>query len=76
MILVGSVLLIFLVVFFALLCIFGFLVPCCDVRYDFRIKTKEKKRCSVRPVVCRKDHVLSMCVFTHSGVQHILHSVF
>ena len=58
-----------------LLCIFGYLVPCCDVRYDFRIKT-EQKRCSVRLVICRKDHVLFMCVFTHSGVQHILRCVF
>jgi hypothetical protein len=41
--LVGSVLFIFLVVYVVLLCVFTFLVPCCDVRYDFH-----KKRCSVR----------------------------
>jgi hypothetical protein len=36
--LVGSVLLIILVFCVVLLCVFTFLVPCCDVRYDFRIK--------------------------------------
>ena len=36
--LVGFWLLIFLVLFcIVLLCVFTFLVPCCDVRYDFRI---------------------------------------
>jgi hypothetical protein len=28
------------------LCVFTFLVPCCDVRYDFR--NKQTKRCSIR----------------------------
>ena len=37
--LVGSVLLIVLVACVVLLCVFKFWVPCCDVRYDFRIKT-------------------------------------
>jgi hypothetical protein len=42
---VGSVLLIFLVFCVVLLCIFAFVVPCCDVRYEFCIKTMF---CSVR----------------------------
>jgi hypothetical protein len=37
--LVGSVLLIFLVFCVVLLCVFTFWVPCCGVRYDFRINT-------------------------------------
>ena len=37
--LAGSVLLIFLVFCVVLLCVLMFLVPCCDVRYDFCIKT-------------------------------------
>jgi len=55
--LVGSVLLIFFVVFcccFILLCVFTFWVPCCHVRYDFRIKTMFGS--SLPPVVCRKAH--------------------
>jgi hypothetical protein len=52
----GSVLLIFLVVYVVLLCVFTFLVPCCDVRYDFHIK-----KCSVR--LCLQLFVgLSYCV--------------
>ena len=46
-ILVGSVLLIF----FPLT-----LVPCCDVRYDFHIKTMFGS--SLCPVVCRRVHIL------------------
>jgi len=33
-----------------------FWVPCCDVRYDFRIKTMFGS--SLPPVVCRRAHVL------------------
>jgi len=54
--LVGSVLLIILVVFFILLCVFTFWVPCCDVRCDFRIKTMFGS--SLPPVVSRRAHVL------------------
>jgi hypothetical protein len=52
-------------------------VPCCDVRYDFRMKTMLGS--SFPPVVCRMVDVLFlfyMCLFTHSGVQHILCCVF
>ena len=55
---VGSVLLIFLVVYVVMLCVFTFLVPCCDVRYDFHIK-----RCSVR--LCLQlfvGELMSYCV--------------
>jgi len=47
-----------LFVFFCvvLLCVFTFWVPCCDVRYDFRIKTMFGS--SLPPVVCRRTHVL------------------
>ena len=56
-VLVGSVLLIFLVFFcVCLLCVFTFLVPCCDVRYDFRMKTKFGS--SLPSLVCRRVHVL------------------
>ena len=68
--------LIFLVFCVVLLCVFTFRGPCCDIRYDFRIK-----RCSVRLlplVVCSRAHVLfTLFVFvTHSGIQHILCCVF
>ena len=42
---VGSVLLIFLVFCVVLLCVFMFWVPCCDVRYDFCIKTMFTSSC-------------------------------
>jgi hypothetical protein len=53
-------------------------LTCCDVRYDFRIKTMFGS--SLSPVVCRRAHVLFtlcvcvcvLCLFAHSGVQHIL----
>jgi len=51
-----SVLLIFLVFCVVLLCVFMFRVPCCDVRYNFRIKTKFGT--SLPPVVCRRAHAL------------------
>ena len=54
--LVGSVLLIFLVFGVFLLCVFTFLVPNCDFRYDFRMKTMFGSHLS--PVVCRRVHVL------------------
>ena len=38
------------------LCVCTFWVPCCDVRYDFRIKAMLCS--SVSPVVCRKIDVL------------------
>ena len=39
-----------------LLCVFTFWVLCCDVRYNFRIKTMFGS--SLPPVVCRRAHVL------------------
>jgi len=39
-----------------LLWVFTFLVLCCDVRYDFRIKTMFDS--SLPPIVCRRAHVL------------------
>ena len=60
---VGSVLLILLVVYVVLLCIFTFLVPCCDVRYEFRIKTMFSSSSS--PVVCRRAHVLLCFVYVY-----------
>ena len=38
-----------------LLCVFTFWVACCDVRYDFRIKTMFSS--SLPPVVCRRTYV-------------------
>ena len=75
-----DLLLFFLFLCVVLLCDFMFLVPWCDVRYDFRIKTMFGP--SLPPVVCRRVHVLFtktctyLCLFTHSGVQHILCCVF
>jgi len=46
----------FLVVRVVMLCVLRFLVPCCDVRYDFSIKTMFGS--SLPPVVCRKSHVI------------------
>jgi len=54
--LVRSVLLISVVLCVVLLCVFTFLVPWCDVRYDFHIKTMFCS--SLPPVVCGRDHVL------------------
>jgi hypothetical protein len=53
-----TVLLIFLVVCVVQLCVFTFSVPCCEVRYDFRIKTMIGS--SLRAIVCRRAHVLFM----------------
>ena len=60
---VGSVLLILLVFYVVLLCVFTLLVPCCDVGYDFRIKTMFGS--SLPLVVCRRAHVLLcfVCMF-------------
>ena len=37
-------------------CVFPVCVPCCDVRYDFRMQTMFVS--SLPPVVCRRAHVL------------------
>jgi hypothetical protein len=47
-----------LVICIVLLCVFTFWVPCCDVRYDFRIKAMFGS--SLPPVICRMAHVLFM----------------
>jgi len=57
----------FFIVCVVQLCVYTFLVPCCDFCYDFRKKTKTKTKTkqaktmfnsSLPPVVCRRDHVL------------------
>jgi len=54
----------FLVFCVALLCVFAFWVPCCDVRYDFRIKTMFDS--SLPAVVCSSAHVLfTLFVFAY-----------
>jgi hypothetical protein len=57
---------------FVLLYVSTFLVPCCDVFYDFRIKSMFGS--SFLRVVCRGAHVLFMLfVFVwYSGVQHFV----
>ena len=50
-----------------LLCVFTFWVPCCDVRYYFRIK-----RCSVRLFLQLMSYLRYLCLFAYSGVQQIL----
>jgi hypothetical protein len=67
-------LLIFLAFCVVLLCVFTFCVPCGHVRYDSHIK-----RCSVRLYLQLFEGGLMsylhyLCLFTHSGVQHILRS--
>ena len=52
----GSVLLIILVFCAVLLCVCTSWISCCDVRYDFRMKTTFGS--SLPPVVCMRDHVL------------------
>jgi hypothetical protein len=39
-----------------LLCVFTFCIPCCDCRYDVRIKTMSSS--SLPQVVCKRTHVL------------------
>ena len=47
-----------------ILCVFTFLFPCCDVRYNFCIKTMFGS--SLPSVVCRRDHVLfTLFVFVY-----------
>ena len=75
--LMGSVLLILLVLVFyvVLLCVFTLLVACCDVRYNFRIKTMFAS--SLPSVVCRRVHVLScFCVFWGILMSNILLLLF
>jgi hypothetical protein len=57
--------------------VFTFWVPCCDVRYHFRIKNDIRFVFKPR-VDCMRAHVLctSLVLFEYSGVQHILCCVF
>ena len=55
-----------------LLCVFTFWVPCCDVRYNFRIETMIGS--SLPPGLMSYLRYLSL--FVYSGVQHILCCVF
>jgi hypothetical protein len=60
-----------------LLCVITFWVPCCDVRYDFHIKTLFGP--SLPPVVFvggLVSYLHYLCLFAHSCVQHILCCVF
>ena len=74
--LVESVFLIFVVFFVVLLCVFMFWVLCCDVRYDFCIKTMFGS--SLPPVVCNSTHVLNtvICVCLRVVVSNIYSVVF
>ena len=48
-----------------------FWVPCCDVRYDFRIQSMFGS--SLPPVVCMRAHkTCFLCLFAYSGIQDIL----
>ena len=53
----------FIVFCVVLLCVFRFWVPCCDVRYNFHIKTMFGS--SLPPVVCSKAHVLFVFVYIY-----------
>ena len=60
------------------LCVFTLWVPCCDVRYDFRIKTMVGS--SLPPVVCGRGSFLNylrcLCLSACDGVRHVLCCVF
>ena len=71
-----SVLLNFLVFWVVLLCVFTLWVPCCDVRYDFRIKTMFGCFHLRLFVGGLTSYLRYLCLFVHSGVQHILCCVF
>ena len=49
----------------SLWCLFTFWVPCCDVRFDFRMKTMFGS--FLPPIVFLRY----LCLFTYWGVQHI-----
>jgi hypothetical protein len=59
-----------------LLCVFMFRVSCCDVRYDFRIKTMFGS--TLLPLFVRglMSYLRYFCLFAYSGVQHILCCAF
>ena len=61
----------FLVICGVLLCIFTFLVRCCD---PLRLLHKSMFSLSLPPVICRRlmSHLRYLCLLAHSGVQHIL----
>jgi hypothetical protein len=60
-----SVLLVFFSFCVVLLCVFTFRVPCCDIRYDFRMKPMFDL--SLYPLVCRRAQIL----FAYSGVWRV-----
>ena len=68
--LVGSMLLIYWVFCVVLITCLYVLSPCCDVHYDFRIKTMLGSSWPL--VVCRMSCLCYLCLFTSSGVQHML----
>ena len=51
-----------------------FSVPCCDIHYDFCIKTMFGQ--SLPPVVCRRAYLRYLCLFVFSGVKNILPFLF
>ena len=61
-------LLIFIVCLVVLLCVFTYLVPCCNIHHDFH--TKAMFRSS--PIFCGRAHIIYILfVFVaHSGLQH------
>jgi hypothetical protein len=65
----GSVLLIILVFCAVLLCVCTSWISCCDVRYDFHMKTTFGS--SLPPVVCMRDHVLFTLFVYARRVAHI-----
>ena len=50
-----------------------YLVPCCDVCYDFCIKTMFS---SSLPPLYSEGLIYNLCMFAFSGIQHILCCVF
>jgi hypothetical protein len=70
----SSFLLVFVLSYYK--CVFAFRVPCCDVCYDFSIKTMSVCLYLQLFVVGLMSYLRQLCSFEQSGVQHILCRVF
>jgi len=67
----------FIVFCVVLLCFFTFWVPCCDVRYDFHLKTMFGSFFYLQLFLWElMSYLRYLCLFAHSGVQHKLRYVF
>jgi len=56
-------------------CVFTLWVPCCGIRYYFRIKKMFASTCLQLFVGGLMAYLRYLCLFAHSGVQHIVRCV-